>query len=178
MRTFGFTLIELLITLSILTILLTLALPNFSAEIKNSRVKTATLSLQEAIAFTRTQAVSANGRATMAKQTDWVKGWEIFIDLNNNGLRDQDEKIILQHEQLKNIHILANGPVKNNVSYIGTGESRNAGGTDGGGFQAGTFTICPEEKGKGYELVLARGGRVRMQEINAQDCDETKQSNK
>jgi type IV fimbrial biogenesis protein FimT len=174
MRSFGFTLIDLLITLSILVILLAVGLPNFSTQIKSSRVNTATLDLQEAIVLTRTTAISTNNRTTMAKQADWKSGWEIFLDTNNNGVRDQDETTLLQHEELKGVSIIANGPLKNNVSYIGTGESRNASGTNGGGFQAGTFTICPTEKGTGFELTLARGGRVRKSEISIQACEAAK----
>lgn len=171
MRSCGFTLIELVITLSVLGILVAVGLPGFSAQIQNSRIKTATLALQDAIALTRTTAVFSNNRVTMTKQTDWESGWEIFKDKNNNGVRDDNEQILHQHEKLIDIKITSNKPVKNYVSYIGSGESRNANGTGSGGFQAGTFTICPTTKGKGYELVLARGGRVRMNEISIQDCE-------
>jgi type IV fimbrial biogenesis protein FimT len=167
----GFTLVDLIITLSVTSILLTIGLPSLSTQIQHTRVKAATNSLLEAINLTRTQAVSANKRATIRKQNEWEGGWEIFIDADNDGIRDNDEAIVRQYEQLKGIRIFANRPIKNYVSYISTGESRNASGTDGGGFQAGTFTICPAAKGKGYELILARGGRVRVAEINEEKCN-------
>ena len=170
MRSFGFTLIDLLVTLSLVTILLTIGLPNFSSQIQKSRVKTATVSLQEALQLTRVQAVSSNRRATITKQHEWDEGWEVFIDKDNDGLRSADENLIQQHEKFDGVHITANKPVKNYVSYIGTGESRNASGSAGGAFQAGTFTICPDKKGAGYELILARGGRVRMNEITEEKC--------
>jgi type IV fimbrial biogenesis protein FimT len=135
------------------------------------RVKTAVFALQESINLTRTQAVSANKRATIRKQNDWENGWEIFIDKDNDGVRDSNEDIVQQHQKLKGIRITANKPIKNYVSYIGTGESRNASGTNGGGFQAGTFTICPTAKGKGYALILARGGRARIVEVNEEKCN-------
>ena len=171
MRNNGFTLIDSIITLSVLSILLTLALPSFSGHIQQTRVKTATNSLLEAIHLTRVQAVSSNKRATIRKQNEWEGGWEVFIDKNNNGVRDGNEDIVQQHQKLNGIRITANTPIKNYVSYIATGESRNASGTNGGGFQAGTFTICPIAKGKGFELILARGGRVRMTEINEDKCN-------
>lgn len=171
MRSNGFTLIDLIITLSVLSILLTVGLPSFSAQIQHARVKTATYSLAEAISLTRAQAVFANNRATIRKQNEWESGWEIFLDKDHDGVRDNDEAIVRQHEKLKGIRIIANKPVKNYVSYIATGESRNASGTNGGGFQAGTFTVCPTAKGRGFELILARGGRVRIAEINAEKCN-------
>ena len=167
----GFTLIDLTITLSVLSILLSVGLPNFSAHIKQTQVKTATHQLMEAIALTRTQAVMSSKRTTISKQHDWNEGWIIFIDADNNGRHGADEKLLQTQEKLKGIKIIANKPISNNVSYIGTGESRNASGTNGGGFQAGTFTICPTGKGKGFSLVLARGGRVRMSEISEEKCN-------
>lgn len=58
--------------------------------------------------------------------------------------------------------IHANRPLQDHVSYIGTGESRRSGGgvRHRGAFQAGTLTVCPAEPGRGYQLVLARGGRT------------------
>ena len=170
MRSFGFTLIDLLITLTITSILLTIGIPSFSAQVQKNRVKTATQSLLEAIELTRTKAVSLNKRTTITKQKNWENGWEIFVDKDNDGIRDNDEEIVLQHEKLKGIRIVGNKWIKNNVSYIGSGESRNANGKANGAFQAGTFTICPEGKGNGYELILARGGRIRMNEIDERAC--------
>jgi type IV fimbrial biogenesis protein FimT len=171
MRAFGFTLIDLFITLTILSILLAFAFPSFSAQIQDVRVKSATQNLLESLEVTRTHAVFANNRATMRKQNEWTGGWEIFIDTNNDGLLNNDETIIQKHEKLTGVRIIANGPVKNYVSFIGSGEGRNANGSNNtGAFQAGTFTICPEGKGRGYELILARGGRVRIKKIEAYDC--------
>lgn len=171
MKCNGFTLIDLIITLSIISILLTVGLPSLSTQIQHTRVKTATNSLLEAINLTRTQAVFTNKRATIRKQTNWENGWEVFVDKNNDGLLGDDETPLKQHEKLHGVRIKANSHINNYVSYIGTGESRNANGTNSAGaFQAGTFTICPEGKGKGYKLILSRGGRVRQHEISAQDC--------
>lgn len=174
MRSFGFTLIDLLTTLSITTLLLTVGLPNFSAQIQNSRVKTAMLSVQEALQLTRVSAVSTNRRATISSLVQWEEGWEIFYDLNNNGTREPSENVIKQHEGLKGVRVKTSEPVRNYVSYVGTGEGTKANGNTGGAFQAGTFTICPEAKGAGYELILARGGRVRKTEITAAKCEEAR----
>ena len=167
----GFTLIDLTLAFSIISILISIALPNFSAQIKQAQVKTATNSLLEAINLTRTQAVMTNKRATIRKQNEWSEGWEIFIDADNDGIRDANEQLIKMQEKFNGIKIVTNRPIKNNVSYIGTGESRSASGNNGGGFQAGTFTICPTVKGKGVQLILARGGRVRVAKIDEEKCN-------
>ncbi|GGY80579.1 hypothetical protein GCM10011613_27040 [Cellvibrio zantedeschiae] len=171
MRSFGFTLIELVITLSIVSILLGFGLPNLFGHIQNSRVKVATQNLFESLELTRSQAVFSNKRITIRKQVQWEEGWEVFIDANNDGLPNNNEQTVKKYEKLKGIRIIANRPVSNYVSFVGSGEGRYANGTsNAGAFQAGAFTVCPQTKGKGYELILARGGRVRTHEISAQDC--------
>jgi len=166
----GFTLLELLITLIIVILLITIGVPSFSAQIHNTRVKTITSSLLESVELTRTQAVFSNTRATMKHHGTWEDGWDVFIDKNNNGTLDQDEKLLASTEKVNNVRITSNRPVKNYISYIGTGESRFVGKADGGAFQAGTLTVCPTTKGNGYELILARSGRMRMHEITADKC--------
>lgn len=171
MRNHGFTLVDLTITLSVLAILLTIGLPSFSSQIQQMRVKTATYSLLEAISLTRTQAVFANKRTTIKKQTEWHNGWEIFIDKNNDGVRDSNETIMQRHEKFKGIKIIPDSKLENYISYIGTGESRKASGSTAGAFQAGSLKVCPDAKGKGYQLILARGGRVRVTEIGEEKCN-------
>lgn len=166
----GLTLLELLITLVILSLILTVALPSFQSQIQDVRTRTLTQSLYEAIQATRTRAVSRNGRATLRALGSWDQGWELFDDLNHNGVRDPGEPLVMQH-RIKSgpINVTGNGPVKRYISYIGTGESRYATGTPRGGFQAGTIKVCQEGAG-GYKLVLARMGRVRKRAIDEAKC--------
>lgn len=165
----GLTLLELLISLVILSLILAFAIPGFQSQVQHVRTKTLTLSLYEAIQATRTRAVSTNGRATLSARGDWSQGWELFDDLNHNGARDPGEPLILDHSiESADIRISGNGPVANYVSYLGTGESRYASGTPRGGFQAGTITVCAREGG--FQLVLARMGRLRKQAIGPEEC--------
>lgn len=170
MHNHGFTLLELLITLVIVTLLVAIGVPSFSAQLNNTKAKTVTLSLLESAALTRTQAASNNTRATLKHHGTWEDGWDIFIDSNNDGILNQDEKLLISTEKIKDVRITPNKPVRSYISYIGTGESRMVGKANGGAFQAGTFTICPTTKGNGYELILARSGRIRMNEISADKC--------
>ncbi|HWV14830.1 MAG TPA: GspH/FimT family protein [Cellvibrio sp.] len=166
----GFTLLELLIVLIIMILLLALGIPGLSTHIENTQVSTASSSLTEAIALTRSQAVISNTRTTLKNLGSWNRGWEIFIDFDNNGMRGEHEKLIATHPQLNNVRITPNQPVRHYLSFIGSGESRFAGRTGEGAFQAGTLYICPTGRGRGYALILARGGRLRIQEINADQC--------
>lgn len=171
----GFTLVELLITLTLLVILVALGSSGFSAQIQSNRVKTTAISLQEAVALTRSQAVFANRRTTIKAREQWQNGWDIFIDNNSNGIREEDEKLLASGEISNRVRIIANQPIKHYISYTGTGESRLESRRHAGGFQAGTFSICPLDEGDGYQLILSRGGRMRMSEIDAAKCAEEKQ---
>ena len=167
----GLTLLELLITLVILSLLLSIGLPSFQRQIDQSRAHTATQSLMSALQATRHRAIARNGRATLRAQGGWENGWELFDDLNHNGVRDEGEPIILSHAlDGRSVLIEGNQPVSSYVSYVGSGQSRHASGTPRGGFQAGTITICTSDGAEGYKLVLARMGRVRREPIGADSC--------
>ncbi|MDO6748281.1 GspH/FimT family pseudopilin [Gilvimarinus sp. 1_MG-2023] len=167
----GFTLIELLFTLLIITILAALTAPAFLRFIQGLRVQTTMWNLLEATQITRSYAIKANSRASMRANPTWQDGWVIFYDDNHNGQPDSTEKILQSHDKVSDgVNIEGNQPVAQYISYLGSGESRWATGRRGGGFQAGTLTICPDQEGEGYELVLARGGRVRKVELTPEEC--------
>lgn len=168
----GFTLFELLISLLILSIVLTVALPLFSSQIQQTRIKTSVTNFYEAVQLTRTIAVSHNQRAVLKHTGSWDEGWEIFVDKDHDGIRDEDETLIQQGSNTSGINIKANRPVRKYISFIGSGESRYVGRANGGGFQAGSFTLCGEESIDGYSLTLARSGRMRLQKISGAECDE------
>jgi type IV fimbrial biogenesis protein FimT len=167
----GFTILELLITLIILALLMTIGIPSFAYQVQNTKLKTTALSLLEAVELTRSKAVFTNKRVVVRNQDEWSGGWEIFMDANDNGVQDENEEILQTHEKIDGVRIISNTPLKNYISFIGSGESRYAGRANGGGFQAGTFKVCPKTKGDGYTLILARGGRMRMDKITADECD-------
>lgn len=167
----GLTLIELLITCSILGVLLAIGIPSFQQQLEANRTRAAADALLQAIRLTRSKAVSTNRRATLRRLDTWHAGWEVFYDRDFDGERDANEQQITTGTALTGVTVNANGPLANYVSFIGSGESRYAGTASGGGFQAGTFTICPTIPGEGYQLILARSGRVRVDRVAAAECE-------
>lgn len=166
----GFTLLELLITLCIAAILLAIGIPSFSNQIQSAHVRTSAHTMLESVNHARTLAITHGKRATLRHLGSWEQGWEVFIDANDNGMRDDGETVIQQHGPLASVSIVGNQPLKQYVSFIASGESRYVGKANGGAFQAGTFTVCPTVPGAGYELVLARSGRLRMDKLTEEEC--------
>lgn len=167
----GYTLIELLFTLSIIAITLTIGLPSLSKQIEKAQTKNATQKLRDAIEHARSLAVFQDTRSVLiANNQKWEKGWILFSDVNSNGVQDADETTIESGEELEFVRIKASTPMKTYISFIGTGESRQIGRANGGGFMSGNIKICPNNSGEGFKLILARGGRTRVQPLSISDC--------
>ncbi|HQQ75174.1 MAG TPA: GspH/FimT family pseudopilin, partial [Pseudomonadales bacterium] len=66
----GFTLIELMITMAIMAILLSLAIPSFNNTIRDNRVLTAGNALVAAVAQTRSEAVKRGKLVSMCPSVD------------------------------------------------------------------------------------------------------------
>lgn len=165
----GFTLLELLVGLTVVSILLLTAMPSFTQFIQNTRVETATEDLFNAVQLTRTNAITRNQRVTMRNLGQWELGWEVFIDLDNNGTRSDDELLLSKRGALDNIVVIPNSPVKNYISFISSGESRRTG-SPLGAFQAGTLYICAPDVESGQALILSRSGRLRIKKAEPDDC--------
>jgi type IV fimbrial biogenesis protein FimT len=157
----GLSLIELLVTLSVITVLLTIGLPSFNRMLDKNRVESATYDLIAAIQTTRNLAVAKHQRAVLKAKGEWHHGWELFIDTNDNGLRDADESLLTMQDSL-DVVITSSTQNMKTISFIGTGESRQAKGSAGGSFLAGSLMICGKNQLTGYKLILARGGRTRL----------------
>lgn len=174
MRINGFTLYELLITLAVIAITLAIGIPSFNKTIQNTRTKTSTSELLAAIEQTRATAVFTGGRSVLAAKTQWHNGWRIFLDTNDDGVLDANEKIIAEQDKLDGVAIKGNHHVRELISFIDTGESRIPGRANTGAIMIGKLTVCPITQGPGYSIILSKGGRSRVSEMTKEECDQTR----
>ncbi|HEH9405732.1 TPA: type IVa pilus pseudopilin TppE [Aeromonas bestiarum] len=97
----GFSLIELMVTIAIVSILLTLGVPSFSAVLRNITLTTqannfvAAINLARSEAIRRNTAVTLSATASNITQHHWESGWQIWADSNGNGTLDNGELLRL-----------------------------------------------------------------------------------
>lgn len=93
---------ELVMTMAIVVILGTIAIPGFRFVTSSNRISTEVNGLLGDIQFARSQAVKeglpvticTSTSGTGCTNTDWALGWMVFLDTNNNKAVDAGEAII------------------------------------------------------------------------------------
>lgn len=87
----GFTLVELMVTIAVLAIVTSIAIPAFNSTILNNRVSGTTQNIQATLAMARSEAVkrnksvmvcraNSNQDACASNGTNWSSGWLVISD--------------------------------------------------------------------------------------------------
>ena len=156
----GFTLIELLLGLIMSGILANLAVPSFKNLLESQQRHSAAQSLAGGLRFARTEAIARNRAVIIhAQDEDWSRGWRVIVDVSGRGHLDEDNPVLLEHQDSGRVAIVGNGPVKSQVRFSGLGEPVFS----GGGFRAGTVHVCATGQAQSqYQVVLAPSGRISL----------------
>lgn len=172
-RMAGVSLTELCVSLAVLGLLLSLAIPAFNAQRRDTALVAATNQwlawLQrarlESIALGRPVVLCPSAGTQPAACTNglpWSTGFLLFVDDNRNGAFDGQDVLLRQETPSHRwLRIRGNGSVSRYVNFHADGVARRV----SGAFQAGTFTVCVvgETDPRFFrQLVLSAAGRVRI----------------
>ncbi|HEY8048618.1 MAG TPA: GspH/FimT family protein [Ramlibacter sp.] len=177
-RQAGFSIIEMTVAVAIVAALALAALPAMAGYLQASRVRSTTSDLFSTLLFARGEAARTNVRVVVCNSADgsrcaaaggWEQGWIVFHDTNGNGVPDAGEPIVQHgHPAATGLRASGNSTVSRYVSYTPEGLAKLV----GGGFQAGTITVCPAslEPADARQIIVNSGGRPRVQQAHAADC--------
>lgn len=175
-RQSGFTLVETMATLAVAAILLTAAVPPMQDFIVRNRMSTevntfiASAYLARSEAVKRLQSVvicSANStRSNCSGSDEWVSGWIVFADLNNNGRVDSGEPILQRSALPGGLSVKG---TRDLYSYNPNGQLNNH--PVSGQVPNGHNEFCnPDEIANTREVWLSNEGRVRVNQMTTAGC--------
>lgn len=176
----GFSLIELLVTLSILAILLSVAVPSFSGLVADARVSETQNRLRAVLALARSEAIRQNQRITLCASQDatscvgdarrgasiWSQAL-LFADADENRLYDPEVDSLI-----KLVTLGEGGQVLWNRgdSTVYEGDGSLLGGSNGS-----FYVFDKADKAAGMRLVLQMTGRVRHADFTNGDVEDLDQ---
>lgn len=158
----GLTLFELITALAIFAITLSIGVPAIQGILHYNRVATHINLLSRSISLGRSEAIKRNRHVVMCKSQDmlsctrrgsWQQGWMIFVDLNVDRQRSEDEPLLLARGKLPgNLYVKFSAfRSPNFITFRPTGIT----------LMNGTFSFCiygqPDTR---KALILSKTGRV------------------
>jgi len=178
-RSYGFTLVEALITISIASILASIAIPSFTKMIESNRISSASNDFLSALMYARSEAAkrsisvtictSNNGTSCNASLDDYAAGWIIFTDcgddgalslaattcdLDGDGTNDSDLLLRVQEEVSSTSIVATSSAATDFFTYRFSGRPASPVG----------FRIGKNAAETKKEIKIARTGRVRLEE--------------
>jgi type IV fimbrial biogenesis protein FimT len=174
----GFSLVEMLAVMAIGSLLITMAVQSLQPLIQSAQLTAASNTFVSTLHLARSEAIKRNARVVLCKTADgiactgegsWEQGWIVFHDANNNGLRESTETIVHRQQPLSARLVLrGNANLAAYVSFAASGATKLV----GGGFQAGTLTLCHQmlERREARQIILNAAGRPRVRNSTLESC--------
>lgn len=175
----GFTLIELMVTVIVMAIILTVAIPSFEATINSNRLTAAANEMLTSLQVARLEAIRRNKRIALCFSSNAntanptcapdsasdANGWITFVDLNKNGVYDDGGPALLRATTAHDaVNILASSKIPGQVRVVfrSDGFARDSGGTL---MLAGAIDMClptrrPTENVR--RIAIGSGSRISI----------------
>lgn len=162
----GFTLLEMMVAVAILAILASIGLPSFNNLVANNRLATAANETLAAMMLARSEAFKRGKTVIVCKSSNastcnsgasWSSGWIVFVDDNNNGVRDSasaNEPVIRVGSAVSGMTIAGANGAENAISFTSRGATTIASGSP-----TITFGISGQAR---RELVITPTGRASV----------------
>ena len=176
----GFTLPEILITMGVIAIVLSTAVPSVNSMIKNNRLATRLNSVVTHIHMARAEAAKRDVRVVLCRIASpdattpscggntqiWENGYIVFVDNNNNKVYNNGTDILLIRAQpaTSGIKMRTNGTWNNNLEINPDGSTNEGGST-------ALMSLC-DDRGNTYgrQILVAANGVPRMYAGNIASC--------
>ncbi|TDV65794.1 GspH/FimT family protein [Pseudomonas sp. LP_7_YM] len=156
MKQTGLTLLELLIVLVLIAVTATLAAPAFGTLIESQRRQDTAQQLVSGLRLARVEAILRSQPVIVqAQEGDWSQGWHVFVDINRNQFRDEDEPILAERSGHQNVRVVGNRRVAMRIGFDNTGRLLNN--------ANGTLAVCLKDSPVSrYQIAIAVTGRVTL----------------
>ena len=155
MKQSGFTLIELFVTLVVVGVVASIAVPAMAEFVAAQRRFDVAQQLAHGVRTARNEAVVRNQLVMIRViEGNWGNGWQIVVDPKGT----EDDLVLMDKALSGNVPVVGNRHITQSISFDGLG------GAVGNGFVAGTLSICDADQPLSHhQVILAKTGRVRIE---------------
>lgn len=152
----GFTLTEMLVTIVILGITLGIGVPGFNSFLNNSSMVSSSSDTISAFNYARLEAMKRGNSVEIGPidtQEGWISGIVVWVDNNNDDVRDDGEDLRLWPVFSNNSTVSSSQAT---FTFRGTGEVDNA----------DVLTLCDDRTGEqGMQISILISGAVIPQKV-------------
>ena len=174
-RQSGVYMLDMLIALSVAAVLLSTAIPTYSAVVHKNRISAVTTELYVSLNLARSEALKrrsavrvcpSEDSASCRNDGDWSDGWLIFEDVNSNNTAEAAEIIRVVDGFDGQIEMQVAATLSSYVQFQPTGVAIGNGGN------TGEFRLCHSESASYSTAVsVSATGRINSVTRTQSDCD-------